>query len=92
MGVRQTLQGTAVNVIEVVPPYVEGTELTAELGDTFKNLKGMGLEEFVDDIFAVLEATPARNLKEVAAGSAVPRVQAWRGSIGELLVQSGLGG
>ena len=92
VGIRQALKGTNVNVLELVPPYVGGTELGAEHADKVANLTPMPMEEFTEEIFKVFEGTPAKELNEVAAGSAVPRVQAWRSSIGEMLANSGLGG
>lgn len=92
VGIRQALKGTNVNVLELVPPFVGGTELGAEHKDKVAKLTPMGLEEFTDDIFKVWDETQSKDLKEVVAGSAVNRVDAWRSSIGEILVNSGLGG
>ena len=92
VGIRQALKNTNVNVIEIVPPYVGGTELGAEHRDNVANLTPMGLEEFTDEVFEKFDENKAGHLKEVAAGSAVGRVDAWRSSIGEILASSGLGG
>ena len=96
VGIRQALKGTNVNVIEIVPPYVGGTELGAGFGEDvvakLKNLTPLPMEDFVREIFEVLDSSEGKDLKEVGAGSAVPRVSAWRSSIGEILVKSGLGG
>lgn len=92
VGIRQALKNANINVLELVPPYVGSTELGAEHKDKIANLTPMGLSEFMDEIFEVLDGNEAKDLKEVAAGSAVNRVQAWRGSIGQMLASSGLGG
>ena len=91
VGIRQALKGTNVNVIELVPPYVGGTELGREHEDKIANLTPMDLNEYTDESFKIMEGK-AKDLKEVAAGSAADRVGAWRGSIGEMLAKSGLGG
>ena len=85
VGVRQALKDTNVNVIEIVPPFVGGSELGA-------NLTPLPMDDFTNEIFEILDDNQASDLKEVAAGSAVNRVQAWRSSIGEILAKSGLGG
>ena len=92
VGIRQALKNTRVNILELVPPFVGSTELGAEHKDKVANLTPMGLDEFTDEIFEVLDKNQAKDLKEVAAGSAVNRVQAWRDSIGAVLANSGLGG
>lgn len=96
VGLRQALKGTNVSVIEIVPPYVGGTELGAHYGpevtDKLKGLTPLPMEEFVRETFEKLGGEGRRELKEVAAGSAAARVEAWRGGIGEILVKSGLGG
>lgn len=92
VGARQALKGTNVNVIEIVPPFVGSTELGAEHQDKVANLKPLPLDEFTNEIFKQFGEKEAKDLKEVAAGTAVDRVQAWRSSIGEMLASSGLGG
>lgn len=91
VSVRQALQGTNVHIIEIVPPLVE-----TGFGDAFRHLigglRGMDLEDYTNETFQTLDSQPAKDLKEVAAGSAVGRVNAWRSSIGEMLKSSGLGG
>ncbi len=92
VGIRQALKNTNVNVLELVPPYVGGTELGVEHADKVKGLRPLPMDDFVKEIFAKLDGTEGRESKEVAAGTAVPRVEAWRSSIGEMLKSSGLGG
>ena len=92
VGLRQALKDTNVNVLELVPPYVGGTELGAEHADKLAGHTPMPMEEFTDEVFKILDGNQAKDLKEIAAGSAVPRVNAWRSSIGEMLASSGLGG
>ena len=92
VGLRQALKDTHVNVMELVPPYVGGTELGAEHADKLAGLKPMPMEDFNNDVFKMLEENEAKDLKEIAAGTAQPRVDAWRRGIGEMLVSSGMGG
>lgn len=92
VGIRQALKDTNVNVIEIVPPFVGGTELGSEHKDKVANLTPLPIDDFVKEIFEVLDNNKASELKEVAAGTAVNRVRAWRSGIGEILVKSGLGG
>ena len=92
VGIRQALQGANVNVLELVPPYVGGTELGAEHADKVGGLTPMPMEDFTNEVFEKLEKNEAKDLREIGAGSAQPRVDAWRSSIGEMLAKSGLGG
>ena len=91
VGIRQALKDTNVNIIEIVPPYVGGTELGAEHVHKLGSLKPLPMNEFTDEIFKIFDGNQAKDLKEVAAGSAVQRVEAWRSGIGAILAQ-GLGG
>lgn len=93
VGLRQDLQGTNVNVIEVVPPYVSGTDLgrTQKVSMESHGVPPMPMDEFVNDIFKILDSSEAKDLKEVAGGSAVARSQAWRDAYGPILAK-GLGG
>jgi uncharacterized oxidoreductase len=92
VGIRQALKDTNVNVLELVPPYVGGTELGAEHADKLAGVKPMPMEDFTNDVFKILEENEAKDLKEIAAGTAQPRVDAWRKGTGEMLVSSGMGG
>ena len=92
VGIRQALKGTSVNVLELVPPFVGGTELGAEHIGKLKGLTPMPMEDFTDEIFKILAENQTKDLKEVAAGTAVDRVKAWRSGTGEMLKSSGLGG
>lgn len=92
LGIRQALKDTKVNVLELVPPYVGGTELGAEHADKIANLTPMPMEDFTNDIFKILDGNEAKDLKEITAGTGANRVNAWRSSIGEMLASSGLGG
>jgi uncharacterized oxidoreductase len=87
---RQQLKDTKVNIIEIVPPLVS-TDLTSSFTPP-KGLTPLTLEQYLDETFATLDNNEAKDLKEVAAGSAVQRAQAWRSSIGEILKNSGMGG
>ncbi|GAM86683.1 hypothetical protein ANO11243_047020 [Dothideomycetidae sp. 11243] len=90
VGVRQALKGTGVNVIEIVPPYVEGTELGPGHKDLQAKMKGMDIDEYTDDTFKILDGHPAAQLKEVSAGSGIPRMQSWRDGPGKLMVEMGV--
>lgn len=88
VGLRQALKDTQVNVIEIVPPMVEPTELGMEYKHLFKALKPQPLDEFVEELFKGLEGE-GKEIKEIATGTAVSRVEGWRNGIGPLLVQLG---
>lgn len=60
VGIRQALKDTNVNVLELVPPYVGGTELGAEHADKLADATPMPMEEFTDDIFKVLNGSQAK--------------------------------
>jgi uncharacterized oxidoreductase len=90
VSLRQQLKDTKINIIEFVPPLVT-TDMTAN----FKlppGLVALTLEQYLDETFNTLDNNEAKDIKEIAAGYAVPRVQAWRSSIGEILKNSGMGG
>jgi uncharacterized oxidoreductase len=92
VGIRQALKGTNVNVLELVPPYVSGTELGAGHVELVKSLKPLPMEDFIKEVFGVFESNQTKDLKEIGGGTAIPRIQAWRSGIGEMLLSSGLGG
>ncbi|KAF2767566.1 short-chain dehydrogenase/reductase-like protein SDR [Teratosphaeria nubilosa] len=88
ISLRQALKDTHVNIIEITPPFVEGTELgRSGHQDMLAATKGMTLEEFTNDIFAKLDSTPASKLKEVAAGSAQDRVDFWRSGFAQYVAK-----
>lgn len=92
VSIRQGLKDSNVNIIELVPPYV-ATDLVAEhINKMPPHLKPISLQDYEDEVFTALESTPAKDLKEVTAGSATERVAAWRGSIGKILDQMPFGG
>lgn len=91
VAIRQTLQGSNVNVIEIVPPFVRN-DFLAQQADMVKNVPAMTMQEFTDGVFEILDNKKAEDLKEVAAGTAKARVEAWRSSIGAMLVNANLGG
>ena len=96
VGLRQQLKDTNVNVWELVAPYVGSTGLNPELQanppEIMKSLKPMLMEGFVTEVVEVLEKNEAREIKEIAPGSAKARVEAWRGSIRAILDNMKVGG
>lgn len=88
VGIRQALKGTKLNVIELVPPLVD-TGLAADFKDLV-NVPSMTLSDFVDDSFLVLDNELASSIKEIAPGTAGPRVRLWRESIGKAMAERGL--
>lgn len=96
VGMRQALKGTNVNVLELVPPFVGGTELGSDHNqkvlDQLKKLTPMTMKDYVRETFEALDGQDGKDLREVGAGSAIPRIDAWRSGVGEILVKSGLGG
>lgn len=92
VGLRQQLSGTNVNVIEIAPPRV-ATELdAAHKATSDQGPPAMGLEEYTDKTFEILDGGKVGELKEVAVGFAKNGADAWRGSIGEILKNMKMGG
>jgi uncharacterized oxidoreductase len=90
VGLRQALRDTNVNVIEIVPPFVGDTELGGLQKNDMKGLPvPMPLDEFVEVMFEQLGS--GEDFKEIAAGSAIPRVKAWRDAMGPTLAKVGGG-
>ncbi|KIW11154.1 hypothetical protein PV08_10454 [Exophiala spinifera] len=88
VGLRQSLKDYAnFNVIEIVPPYVR-TDLDIA-NRLWHAITPMELDEYTSETLRVLESTPSKDIKEVAAGTAVPRVQAWRDAFNPLLRMGG---
>lgn len=90
VGIRQALKDTSVNVIELVPPYVS-TGLDSAHKDVVKNIPALTLENFVEQCFQLLDAQPAKDIKEIAPGTAGPRVALWRDSVGKGMTERGIG-
>ena len=86
-GLRQALKETNVNVIEIVPPKV-ATDLDAD--HKIKGDPGLTIKECEDEMFAQLESTPAKAIKELPAGNGHKRVKAWRDGSGKLMEEWGL--
>jgi len=88
---RAALADTKVNVIEIVPPMVY-TDFHQN-SEAAKKLPGMTLEDYTNETFEKLDSNKAEDLKEVAAGSAQPRVDLWRiTGPGKWLVDNGIKG
>lgn len=80
------------SIIEVVAPYV-ATDFDKE----FRNPNGpppMPLEGFMDDALSQLAASgeDGKPPKEVAVGTAQPRVKLWRDGVGQYMKQVGMEG
>ena len=91
VALRQQMQDTNVNVIEIAPPYVE-TQLDAAHKEAAGEFQPMPLQEYTDKSFEILDNNEARDLKEVAVGFAAMAAGLWRGSIGDMLEKAGRGG
>jgi uncharacterized oxidoreductase len=91
---RTQTAGSNVNVIELVPPYVD-TDLDSHFRETMLKLqdgKGhppMPLQEYMEKATAILEE---EGVKEVAVGFADIGVSTWRGAFGPVLENFGLAG
>jgi len=86
---RAQLSKTDVSVVELVPPYVDTAYDAAyrencieAQGGAGKAMKSMPLEEFMN---AAMDRLKNKDAKEVAVGSAVMRVSAWREAFDPLL-------
>lgn len=88
VGLRQSIKGDDANInfIEIVPPYVR-TDLDVA-NRLWHAITPMELDDFTRDTLKELEK-PAKELKEVAAGTAIPRVRAWRDAFNPLLRMGG---
>ena len=91
VGLRQQMQSTNVNVIEIAPPYV-ATELDSAHKDVAEGVSAMPLQEYTEKVFEILDNNKAKDLKEVAVGFAANAMDAWRGSVGGILEAMGAGG
>lgn len=83
---------TNLSIVEVAPPYV-----ATDFDKGFRNPKGpqpMPLEEFMDETMKGLSelGEDGKTIREVAVGSAGPRVDLWRGSLGKYLKEAGMEG
>ncbi|KAF2478868.1 short-chain dehydrogenase/reductase-like protein SDR [Neohortaea acidophila] len=92
VGLRQALSDTQVNVIELVPPFVGDTEIVQNYDGKVKLPPALSLQDFVKQVFEQLDNTPAKELKEVVAGTSADRVNGWRSGIDPLLKKLELGG
>ncbi|KIW88950.1 uncharacterized protein Z519_10434 [Cladophialophora bantiana CBS 173.52] len=75
VGLRDSLSGTNVNVIEIVPPYVR-TDLDAE-NRLDKLATPMELDEYTNKTLEILQK-PAKEIKEAGVGFADMVSQKWR--------------
>lgn len=91
-GIRGTLKDTSLNIIEIAPPAVQ-SDFHAQYADVSKSIPGaMTMEDFVNEIFKQLNEKKPEDLKEVAAGSAQDRVDAWRAGTGSYMKKMGIEG
>lgn len=88
VSLRQQLKDSAINVIEIVPPFVETGYVREHRDQAPKNLQAMSLKDYEDEVFAQLDNIAARELKEVAAGPAILRVKTWRDGLGAMVAKS----
>lgn len=86
VGLRQQLDGTNVNIVEIVPPLVD-----IGVGAGFGPM-AMTLDDYMNETFDKLDSTPAKDLTEVAAGSANMRRDGWRAGLGPVMAKMGLKG
>lgn len=91
---RAQCAGSNVNVIELVPPYVD-TDLDSHFREEMVKAQGdhaqppMPLEEYMEKATAILEQD---GVKEVAVGFAEMGVGTWRNVFGPVLEKFGLAG
>jgi uncharacterized oxidoreductase len=87
VSLRQQLKDTPVSVIEVVPPFVATEYVVKNKDEAPKNLQAMSLEDYENEVFDQLDNIPAKELKEVAAGPSVERVETWRNGLGAMIAK-----
>ena len=91
---RAQTAGSNVNIIELVPPYVD-TDLDGHFRAKMLEMQGdnahppMPLEEYMEKATAIMEK---EGVKEVAIGFADIGVSAWRGAFGPVLEKFGFAG
>ncbi|KAG0652488.1 putative oxidoreductase [Hyphodiscus hymeniophilus] len=91
---RAQCAGSNVNVVELVPPYVD-TDLDSHFRDQVKKLQGdramppMPLQEYMEKATAIMDKGGE---KEVAVGFAEIGVGAWRGAFGPIMQNLGISG
>ena len=101
---RMQLESTGcrnMNVVEIVPPYVD-TDLNAAHRDQTDAMQGgkdkavqpMPLQEYVEKFFIALEQTETDGSfkSEIGVGFGVQGVEAWRGGFQKLFEASGMSG
>jgi uncharacterized oxidoreductase len=94
VGLRAQLNGTNVNVIELVPPYVD-TDLNAGHRGKTEELSGgkgappMPLEQYMETAAKGFET---EGVKEIATGFSELGLNAWRGALGPILKNIGIEG
>jgi uncharacterized oxidoreductase len=101
VGLRSDLAGTNVNIIELVPPYVD-TDLDAHCREDTIALMGgrenwhppMLLEEYMSQAMEGLAkiGEDGKPLKEVPVGFGAMGAGAWRGTFGPIFTQFGVEG
>lgn len=82
VGLRETLDGTNVNVIEIAPPYVR-TELDAA-NPLSSVITPMELDEYTNQTLEILQK-PAKEIKEAAVGFGAIASKAWREAFDPIL-------
>jgi uncharacterized oxidoreductase len=76
VGLRETLAGSNVNVIEIAPPYVR-TDLDAA-NRLDKLVTPMELDDYTAKTLEILASTPASQIKEAGVGFAEMGARKWR--------------
>jgi uncharacterized oxidoreductase len=78
------------SIVEIVAPYVDTALMAAY--DLSMGPKPMPLEEYMDETMKVLGGVDedGKAIKEAAVGTAKPRLDLWRGSIGKHMNEIGM--
>jgi uncharacterized oxidoreductase len=79
VSLRIHLKDTNMNVMEIVPPYVDVSANRAMGGKVA--MHAISVEEFVEGVMRKWEGMGGEEVRELAVGTAEQRVKAWRGAM-----------
>jgi uncharacterized oxidoreductase len=79
VSMRIHLKDTSVNVMEIVPPYVD-VSANREMGRSKVAMHAISVEEFVEGVMRQWDMK-AEAVREIGVGTAEQRVRAWRGAM-----------
>lgn len=92
VSLRGDLAGTNIKIVELIPPFTttelgdkHADQFMKDLGDHAKNLHPLPLNKLLDTAMEGFQI----GIEEIAAGTAIPRLQAWRDAFQSYLTAAG---